>query len=164
MIACDSCEEWYHGDCMNISEKDAKLIIQYICIRCHEEGSTLQTRWKTKRDEGAGANTNTEERKSRKRKERGESKNDKKMKKCGDCMGCYRTEDCRRCEACTRKSKHKERCKLRICINFGGYVIFKSRNVLQISFSNYPGRLHLPVCSSYDFLFGKPAFCQVSSG
>lgn len=104
---------------MNISEKEAKLIKQYICIRCSEEDSSLRTRWKTKRDD-AGANTNTEERKARKRKDRSEVKNDKKMKKCGECMGCYRTEDCGRCDVCTRRSRHKERCKQRICVNYGG--------------------------------------------
>uniref|UniRef100_A0AB39CFD3 CXXC-type zinc finger protein 1 n=1 Tax=Colaphellus bowringi TaxID=561076 RepID=A0AB39CFD3_9CUCU len=132
MIACDACEEWYHGDCMKISEKEAKLIKQYFCIRCKEEDPTLITRWKTKkerdessrreRDESVSfPQTNTEDRKSRKRKERGENKTDKKVKKCGECMGCYRTEDCGRCDVCTRRrhgsSKNKERCKQRICVN-----------------------------------------------
>lgn len=110
---------------MNISEKEAKLIKQYVCIRCSEEDSTLQTRWKTKRDETSGANTNSDERKSRKRKDRSDAKPDKKLKKCGECMGCYRTEDCGRCDVCSRRSRHsstrnKERCKQRICINYGG--------------------------------------------
>ncbi|KAG5886882.1 hypothetical protein JTB14_024739 [Gonioctena quinquepunctata] len=123
MIACDACEEWYHGDCMKISEKEAKLIKQYFCIRCKEEDPTLITRWKTKkeRDESASAQTNAEDRKTKKRKERGENKNDKKIKKCGECMGCYKTEDCGRCDVCTRRrhgsSKNKERCKQRICVN-----------------------------------------------
>ncbi|KAK9720889.1 CXXC zinc finger domain [Popillia japonica] len=118
MIACDACEEWYHGDCIQISEKEAKLIKQYFCIRCTEEDSTLQTRWKTKRDE----NAMKEEHRSKKRKERNENKPDKKQKRCGDCMGCYRTEDCERCDVCTRKHKYgrqKERCKQRVCINYG---------------------------------------------
>lgn len=29
---CDACEEWYHGDCINITEKDAKHIKQFFCI------------------------------------------------------------------------------------------------------------------------------------
>ncbi|XP_049825378.1 CXXC-type zinc finger protein 1 isoform X2 [Aethina tumida] len=132
MIACDACEEWYHGDCVEISEKKAKLITQYFCFRCQEEDPTLVTRWRNKRDDGdrterTEKQTNNEENKekSRKRKERSENKNDKKVKKCGECVGCYKTEDCGRCDVCTRKNKHnssrqKERCKQRICVNFGG--------------------------------------------
>ncbi|XP_017776789.1 PREDICTED: CXXC-type zinc finger protein 1 [Nicrophorus vespilloides] len=128
MIACDACEEWYHGDCINISEKEAKLIRQYFCIRCTEEDSTLKTRWKTKRDDlPVRQNPPTEaDFKQKKRKERNENIKDKKPKKCGDCMGCFRTEDCGRCDVCSNKknskhgSKHKERCKQRICVNYGG--------------------------------------------
>ncbi|KAL1502138.1 hypothetical protein ABEB36_007328 [Hypothenemus hampei] len=146
MIACDACEEWYHGDCINISEKDAKLIKQYFCVRCQEEDSTLQTKWRLKRDRDDSSFQYTEEKKPKKRKERHEgdydrprtkeektkSKTDKKSKKCGECMGCYRTEDCGRCDVCTRKSKHgsskiKERCKQRICINALGGGLHRKR-------------------------------------
>ncbi|XP_060533176.1 CXXC-type zinc finger protein 1 [Cylas formicarius] len=136
MIACDACEEWYHGDCIKISEKEAKLIRQYFCIRCQEEDPSLNTRWKTKREKDeASVQTNIDDRKSKKRKERSESKPDKKTKKkCGECMGCYRTEDCGRCDVCVRKNRHgssktKERCKQRICINaLGGGARRKRRD------------------------------------
>lgn len=32
LSGCDACEEWYHGDCINITEKDAKHIKQFFCI------------------------------------------------------------------------------------------------------------------------------------
>lgn len=139
MIACDACEEWYHGDCINISEKEAKHIRQYFCPRCCEEDPTLQTRWRSRKDDKvATTTTNREEHQQqqqqrvKKRKERPE-KSDKKTKRCGDCMGCYRTEDCGRCDVCTRKkstgSRQKERCKQRICVNYGGYEhIFTKKN------------------------------------
>ncbi|CAG9832145.1 unnamed protein product [Diabrotica balteata] len=134
MIGCDACEEWYHGDCVKISEKDAKLIKQYICVRCKEEDPSLTTRWKTKKEHDETFSlVGQEERKSRKRKERGENKNDKKIKKCGECMGCYRTEDCGRCDVCTRKNRHgssknRERCKQRICVNALGGARRKRRD------------------------------------
>ncbi|KAL6244954.1 COMPASS (complex proteins associated with Set1p) component [Rhinocladiella similis] len=45
MIACDGgCEEWFHGNCVNIRERDGDLIDKYICPRCAKPG--LQTTWK----------------------------------------------------------------------------------------------------------------------
>lgn len=45
MIACDGvCDEWYHGKCVNIRERDGDLIDKYICPRCMK--SDLQTTWK----------------------------------------------------------------------------------------------------------------------
>ncbi|XP_034236046.1 CXXC-type zinc finger protein 1-like isoform X2 [Thrips palmi] len=49
MIGCDNCEEWYHGDCIGITEKDAKYIEQYYCVRCREEDPDLVTRFKNKK-------------------------------------------------------------------------------------------------------------------
>lgn len=48
---CDACEEWYHGDCINISEKEARYIRQYYCDRCRQEDPTLTTRFKPQRRE-----------------------------------------------------------------------------------------------------------------
>ncbi|KAF3491730.1 Set1 complex component spp1 [Arthroderma uncinatum] len=46
MIACDGgCEDWFHGRCMNIDQKDADLIDKYICPTC-ETKSPLRTTWK----------------------------------------------------------------------------------------------------------------------
>lgn len=45
MIACDGgCDEWFHGNCVHIRERDGDLIDKYICPRCTKPG--LQTTWK----------------------------------------------------------------------------------------------------------------------
>jgi COMPASS component SPP1 len=36
MIACDNCDEWLHGSCVNLTESKAQLLIKYICPRCAE--------------------------------------------------------------------------------------------------------------------------------
>jgi len=28
---CDHCEEWYHGDCINVSQDDASIIKKFYC-------------------------------------------------------------------------------------------------------------------------------------
>ena len=40
MIACDGdCQDWFHGRCVGIDERDGKLIDKYICMsnQCHEK-------------------------------------------------------------------------------------------------------------------------------
>jgi len=45
MIACDGgCDEWFHGNCVNIKERDGELIDKYICPSCVKPG--LQSTWK----------------------------------------------------------------------------------------------------------------------
>ena len=45
MIACDgACEDWFHGKCVGIAERDGELIDKYICPNCQREG--YQTTWK----------------------------------------------------------------------------------------------------------------------
>lgn len=52
--ACDACEEWYHGDCINISEKEAKYIKNYFCDRCREEDPSLKTKFRPQKRENDG--------------------------------------------------------------------------------------------------------------
>ncbi|XP_015188319.1 PREDICTED: CXXC-type zinc finger protein 1-like [Polistes dominula] len=126
MIGCDACEEWYHGDCINITEKDAKHIKQFFCIRCKEEDPTLITRYKPRK-------TDQEDRKHKKYKEKERSLRyeydapwdptlvKKSSKRCGECTGCLRTDNCGKCDACRHLKKFgpsvrlKLRCIQRTC-------------------------------------------------
>lgn len=54
MIGCDACEEWYHGDCIGVNEKESKLIQRYFCNRCQTEDPTLVTRFKSEKTESGG--------------------------------------------------------------------------------------------------------------
>lgn len=37
MIGCDNCNEWFHGDCIRITEKMAKAIREWYCRECRGE-------------------------------------------------------------------------------------------------------------------------------
>lgn len=47
MIGCDGCDEWYHGECIDVSKADEGLIDQYFCPRCQRDGEGT-TIWKRK--------------------------------------------------------------------------------------------------------------------
>lgn len=34
---CDNCNEWFHGHCIHITEKTAKAIREWYCMRCRGE-------------------------------------------------------------------------------------------------------------------------------
>jgi COMPASS component SPP1 len=45
MIGCDGCDDWFHGKCVSIEERDKNLIDKFMCPRCTEAG-TGRTTWK----------------------------------------------------------------------------------------------------------------------
>ncbi|KAG5451025.1 CXXC-type zinc finger protein 1 [Clonorchis sinensis] len=49
MIACDRCEEWYHGDCINVTPKQAEQIETFYCHQCRRKDSSLQINYKSTR-------------------------------------------------------------------------------------------------------------------
>ncbi|XP_077301187.1 CXXC-type zinc finger protein 1-like isoform X2 [Arctopsyche grandis] len=132
MIGCDACEEWYHGDCINITEREARYIRQYYCERCRQEDPSLTTRFKPRKRERD--DRDRDERK-KKRKEHSENRiqqiSDSSPEErvsasastCGTCSGCTRVYDCARCDACQDNIKNgittklKLKCKQRTCVN-----------------------------------------------
>lgn len=125
---CDACEEWYHGDCINITEKEAKHIKHYYCQRCKEDDPSLSTVFRAVPVPVAGITA--EERKSKKLEMKKERQRDKEKVKepkrekekkigkskdrCGDCSACM-SPNCGECDGC--RSGRKHRCEQRICLN-----------------------------------------------
>jgi len=38
MIECDTCQEWFHGSCVGVTEGDAKFMETYACPDCESAG------------------------------------------------------------------------------------------------------------------------------
>lgn len=117
MIGCDQCNEWYHGDCVGITEKEAKCILQYFCKSCKEIDPALETVYKKKKPAEPIPSSDTMPKKEKKR--------GRKARRCGECIACYRAEDCGRCDFCKDMKKFggpnkiRQKCRQRQCLNFG---------------------------------------------
>ncbi|XP_016345444.1 CXXC-type zinc finger protein 1-like [Sinocyclocheilus anshuiensis] len=48
MIGCDNCNEWFHGHCINVTEKMAKAIREWYCQQCQELDPSLSIRYRKK--------------------------------------------------------------------------------------------------------------------
>lgn len=130
--ACDACEEWYHGDCINITEKEAKHIKHYYCQGCKEEDPTLQTVFravpiavagitseerKFKKLEKASKLREKVTREAERKKEKHKQKIGKSKDRCGDCVAC-KSSSCGECDGClSRQTGRKHRCERQICLN-----------------------------------------------
>ncbi|XP_045164491.1 CXXC-type zinc finger protein 1-like isoform X1 [Mercenaria mercenaria] len=135
MIACDNCEEWYHGDCIGVTEKDAQFIKQYYCGPCRERDPTLVTRYKHKKHKEKAEkkiplkpeklDRAALEYKGKLREPEIAEDKKKSSRRCGQCTACHRTEDCGRCDFCKDMKKFggpnriRQKCRLRQCSNFG---------------------------------------------
>ncbi|KAK4469049.1 hypothetical protein MN116_007513 [Schistosoma mekongi] len=51
MIACDQCEEWYHGDCINVTPKQAEQIKTFYCPQCRCKNPSLEIEYKNTRNQ-----------------------------------------------------------------------------------------------------------------
>ncbi|XP_075439360.1 CXXC-type zinc finger protein 1-like isoform X3 [Ascaphus truei] len=132
MIGCDQCNEWFHGDCINITEKMAKAIREWYCIQCREKHPSLEIKYRHKKskEREREAEREREEREERMRTERrksisSNSSNKQQVKRsarmCGECESCSRTEDCGQCDFCKDMKKFggpnkiRQKCRLRQC-------------------------------------------------
>lgn len=115
MIGCDGCEEWYHGDCINITEKEAKHIKHYYCRRCKEDDPSLQTVFRAipvdKTLVPVGGNIIA----ATKKKTRDKMEQEPRNTRCGVCEGC-KASNCGNCEFCLIRVGHKPRCVKRLCM------------------------------------------------
>ncbi|SPP78141.1 CXXC-type zinc finger protein 1 [Drosophila guanche] len=133
MIGCDGCEEWYHGDCIGITEKEAKHIKQYFCCRCKQDNPELQTIFRLVATERAAASNAASTSgshthgsgppalpaappvASHPKRKHSNAKEPKAGKRCGTCEGCRRP-NCNQCNACRIRVGHKPRCIYRTCV------------------------------------------------
>lgn len=139
MIGCDNCNEWYHGDCISITESYAKNIVKFFCLICRDRDPSLEIKFRERKERSHSHDEQKSRSRSRddsysptrhKDKDKDKPHKSKKNKKkstrqCGECTACYLTEDCGRCDFCKdmRKfggpNKIRQKCRKRQCLNFG---------------------------------------------
>uniref|UniRef100_A0A8C5D612 CXXC-type zinc finger protein 1 n=1 Tax=Gouania willdenowi TaxID=441366 RepID=A0A8C5D612_GOUWI len=128
MIGCDNCNEWFHGHCINITEKMAKAIREWYCMRCRaDRNPLLEIKYRSKKsrekieldrsDKGYSTPSTPDYRLDRRRG----SKVKRSVRMCGECEPCLRTEDCAQCDFCMDMKKFggpnkiRQKCRFRQC-------------------------------------------------
>ena len=100
--ACDHCEEWYHGDCVNVKERDAKYIKKYFCKVCIEKNPKLQIIYKSKYKDKEGLTIGTEH--SKQKEKESKSINEKYREKYHNSISHSKSKSIEK-----EKSRDKER-------------------------------------------------------
>ncbi|XP_034447486.1 CXXC-type zinc finger protein 1a [Hippoglossus hippoglossus] len=132
MIGCDSCSEWFHGNCIGVSEKAAKAIRVWYCPSCRDRDSSLEIKYRPKkikekeekeagpdRDDKLEADGSSTPQPKMDRRRSSQIKRSARM--CGECDACLRTEDCAQCDFCKDMKKFggpnkiRQKCRLRQC-------------------------------------------------
>uniref|UniRef100_A0A1A8EWA8 CXXC-type zinc finger protein 1 n=1 Tax=Nothobranchius korthausae TaxID=1143690 RepID=A0A1A8EWA8_9TELE len=127
MIGCDSCTEWYHGNCVGVSERAAKAIRVWFCPSCRDRDPALEIKYRQRKnkqgesgkdDKTDGDDSSTPQSKLDRR--RG-SQIKRSARMCGECDACLRTEDCGQCDFCKDMKKFggpnkiRQKCRMRQC-------------------------------------------------
>nr|XP_046220707.1 CXXC-type zinc finger protein 1-like [Oncorhynchus gorbuscha] len=126
MIGCDCCNEWFHGDCIGISEKAAKVIRVWYCEKCRAKDGTLEIKYRPKKTkEKTEKETGDPEKQHHTPDLNIEHRQGSRVKRsarmCGECEPCRRTEDCAQCDFCKDMKKFggpnkiRQKCRLRQC-------------------------------------------------
>uniref|UniRef100_A0A8C2WB37 CXXC-type zinc finger protein 1 n=1 Tax=Cyclopterus lumpus TaxID=8103 RepID=A0A8C2WB37_CYCLU len=127
MIGCDSCTEWFHGNCVGVSEKAAKSIRVWFCPSCRDKDPSLEIKYRLKKtkeeketeteDQPDGDGSSTQTKMDRRRG----SQIKRSARMCGECDACLRTEDCALCDFCKDMKKFggpnkiRQKCRMRQC-------------------------------------------------
>ncbi|RVE71131.1 hypothetical protein OJAV_G00071740 [Oryzias javanicus] len=133
MIGCDSCSEWFHGDCIGVSERAAKSIRVWFCLSCREKDASLEVKYRQKKSKERDDGESEGDKGSKSQKKDGSFTPQQKMdgrrgskikrsaRMCGECDACLRTEDCAQCDFCKDMKKFggpnkiRQKCRLRQC-------------------------------------------------
>ncbi|TNM88396.1 hypothetical protein fugu_004650 [Takifugu bimaculatus] len=129
MIGCDNCNEWFHGHCINITEKMAKAIREWYCMRCRDKYPSLEIKYRSKKTrekdsepERQYSTPSTPEYRSERRRGSKGSQVKRSVRMCGECEPCRRTEDCTQCDFCKDMKKFggpnkiRQKCRFRQCV------------------------------------------------
>ncbi|XP_068034420.1 CXXC-type zinc finger protein 1-like [Anomalospiza imberbis] len=120
MIGCDNCNEWFHGDCINITRAHGQghpRVVLPGSAACREKDPSLEIRyrhkkWREKEHEGA---------KGQELEQGRAAKIKRSARMCGECEACRRPEDCGQCDFCRDMKKFggpnkiRQKCRLRQC-------------------------------------------------
>ncbi|XP_016118659.1 CXXC-type zinc finger protein 1-like, partial [Sinocyclocheilus grahami] len=127
MIGCDNCNDWFHGDCIKISEKIAKTIRVWYCEKCRSKNESLEIKFRPKksREKEAEADGTDNQQDSPDFEWKSDGRRGSRIKRsarmCGECEPCMRTEDCGLCDFCKDMKKFggpnkiRQKCRLRQC-------------------------------------------------
>ncbi|XP_054634725.1 CXXC-type zinc finger protein 1a isoform X2 [Dunckerocampus dactyliophorus] len=127
MIGCDGCAEWFHGNCVGVSEKAAKAIRVWFCPSCREKDPSLEVQYRQKKAKGAEQDGDKWEEdgsptpQAKMDRTRGSQQIKRSARMCGECDACLRTRDCAICDFCKDMKKFggpnkiRQKCRLRQC-------------------------------------------------